>query len=253
MSLYFRKLGLGKPLIILHGLFGSSDNWLSVSKLLAENFEIFLIDLRNHGQSPHFDLHTYEEMAKDVIDFLDEQNIENPIILGHSMGGKVAMKLAELYANQIKKLIIVDISPKFYPPHHQREISALQNIDLLLLKSRQEADEIMSKSISELGIRQFLLKNLYRNVDGTFHWRMNLEVLIKQIENIGASSNRFSSVIPTLFIKGENSNYINDDDVLEIKKIFSVSKIITISNAGHWVQAEQPILFKDAVLNFLNL
>lgn len=252
MSLYFRKLGFGKPLIILHGLFGSSDNWLSVSKLLAENFEIFLVDLRNHGQSPHFASHTYEEMAKDVIDFLDDQNIENPIILGHSMGGKVAMKMAELYANKIKKLIIIDISPKFYPPHHQREIMALKNIDLLLLKSRQEADEIMSKSIPELGIRQFLLKNLYRKEDGTFHWRMNLEVLIKQIENIGASSNRFSSVIPTLFIKGENSNYINDDDVLEIKKIFSVSKIITISNAGHWVQAEQPILFKDNVLNFLN-
>ncbi|TAF73600.1 MAG: alpha/beta fold hydrolase [Bacteroidetes bacterium] len=252
MHLYFRKLGTGKPIVILHGLFGSSDNWLTVSKAFSEKYEVFLIDLRNHGQSPHTESHTYEEMAEDLVQFLVQNNLEKIILIGHSMGGKTAMAFAQKYPQKIEKLIIVDISPRYYPPHHQRELDALHSLDLSKLQNRQEADEIMAKSIPELGVRQFLLKNLYRTEDGIFKWRMNLPVLTTQINRIGEESLKNSSIsVPTLFLRGENSNYISENDIKLIQTIFTNAQTTTILNAGHWIQAEQPKAFQDVVFNFL--
>lgn len=252
MHLYFRKLGTGKPIVILHGLFGSSDNWLTVSKAFAEKYEVFLIDLRNHGQSPHTKSHTYVEMAEDLAQFLVQNNLEKIILIGHSMGGKTAMAFAQKYPQKIEKLIIVDISPRYYPPHHQRELDALHSLDLSKLQNRQEADEIMAKTIPELGIRQFLLKNLYRTEDGIFKWRMNLPVLTAQINRIGEESLKNSTIsIPTLFLRGENSNYISENDIKLIQTLFTNAQTTTISNAGHWIQAEQPKAFQDVVFNFL--
>lgn len=252
MQLYFRKLGTGKPIVILHGLFGSSDNWLTVSKAIAEKYEVFLIDLRNHGQSPHTESHTYEEMAEDLAQFLVQNNLEKIILIGHSMGGKTAMAFAQKYPQKIEKLIIVDISPRYYPPHHQRELDALHSLDLSKLQNRQEADEIMAKTIPELGVRQFLLKNLYRTEDGIFKWRMNLPVLSAQINRIGQESLKNSKIsIPTLFLRGENSDYVSENDIKLIQTIFTNAQTKTISNAGHWIQAEQPKAFQDTVFDFL--
>lgn len=254
MDLYYRKLGVGNPLLILHGLFGSSDNWLTVSKAFAKNFEVFLIDLRNHGQSPHSQTHTYFDMANDVYEFTTQHNLKNITLIGHSMGGKTAMSFAKLFPSLVQNLIIVDIAPRFYPPHHARELNALQALNLSELQSRQEADQSMARFIPELGIRQFLLKNLYRTTYGDFKWRMNLEVLTKTIENIGEKSIENTEIkTKTLFLRGQNSNYITDIDVVEIKKLFKNVEIKTISDAGHWIQAEQPKYFQDAVFNFLNI
>lgn len=252
MHLYFRQLGTGKPIVILHGLFGSSDNWLTVSKAIVEKYEVFLIDLRNHGQSPHTSSHTYEEMAEDLAQFLIQNNLEKIILIGHSMGGKTAMAFAQKYPQKIEKLIVVDISPRYYPPHHQRELDALHSLDLSKLQNRQEADEIMAKIIPELGVRQFLLKNLYRTEDGIFKWRMNLPVLTSEINRIGDESLKNSKIsIPTLFLRGENSNYISENDIKLIQTIFTNVQTRTISNAGHWIQAEQPKAFQDGIFDFL--
>ncbi len=252
MDLHFRKLGAGQPMIILHGLFGSSDNWLTISKEFATKYEVFLVDQRNHGHSPHDAVHTYEAMALDLKKFIESNNIENPIIVGHSMGGKTAMKFAQLFGHNIHKLIIVDISPKYYVPHHNKEITALESINLSELKSRQQADDLMLQYINDIGVRQFLLKNLYRTTEGIFQWRMNLPVLVKSLENIMASADKFVSDVETLFIKGQKSDYILDEDTEIISRIFPKFKIKTIQNAGHWVQAEQPVLFVEAVNEFLN-
>lgn len=252
LNLYFRQLGSGKPIVILHGLFGSSDNWLTVSKAFAEKYSVFLVDLRNHGQSPHTQTHTYEEMANDLAEFLVQNNLEKIVLIGHSMGGKTAMTFAQKYPDKIEKLVIVDISPRYYPPHHERELKALHSLDLANLKNRQEADEIMAQTIPELGVRQFLLKNLYRTEEGIFKWRMNLPILSAQINNIGDESLKNSLVtIPTLFLRGENSNYIVQKDEELIKTLFENVEIKTVAGAGHWIQAEQPKAFQDLVFEFI--
>ena len=251
MKLYFRTLGSGAPIVIMHGVFGTSDNWITVSKELAKTNQVYLLDLRNHGQSPHSDLFTYEEMAKDLEEFLSDHQLQKPIIIGHSMGGKVAMRYAKDFTN-IGKLIVVDISPRFYPPHHQTILAGLNAMPLEELQSRQQADEQLAAYIPELGVRQFLLKNLFRNEEGQFAWRLNLKVITDQIDIVGEPLGEDSKIdVPTLFIKGANSNYIVENDEILIKKIFSKVTIETIENAGHWVQAEQPQKFSEVVGRFI--
>ena len=240
-TLNFKKLGEGKPVIILHGLFGSLDNWLSVGKKLAENFEIYLLDLRNHGDSFHDEDFSYEAMAKDLADFIERQNIQNPVIIGHSMGGKVAMKFAVSASVSFDKIIVVDIAPKAYPPHHQKILEGLKSIDLENLKSRKDADDQLSEYIKEPGVRQFLLKNLSRDADSNFKWKINLPVIDAQIENVGEGlEDRMASDKPTLFIRGEKSDYISNKDNISIVSFFPNSEIKTVKNAGHWVHAENP-------------
>ncbi|MCB0379665.1 MAG: alpha/beta fold hydrolase [Flavobacteriales bacterium] len=252
MKLNYKKLGEGTPLIILHGLFGSLDNWMSIAKELSSDFEVYLVDERNHGQSPHSNEFSYEVMAEDLYEFIQEHHIVNPIVLGHSMGGKTAMQFAMNYPSSLSKLIVADIAPKAYPVHHRQIIDGLLSLNFEVIKTRQEADMELSKHISDISVRQFLLKNLYWIESGKLAWRFNLSVINDNIDMVGVglkNINIFSK--PTLFVRGEKSNYVLDSDFEEIKKIFSDAKIETISNSGHWVHAENPTEFLQIVKSFL--
>jgi esterase len=254
MQLNYKKVGEGVPLIILHGLFGSLDNWMGIAKTLGEHFEVYILDARNHGQSPHDNEFDYEVMADDLYEFIQEHQIINPIVLGHSMGGKTAMQFAMNYPDVLAKLIVADIAPKAYPVHHRQIIDGLLSLDFNKIKSRAEADEELSKHISDLSVRQFLLKNLYWIEKEKLAWRFNLPVINQHIEIVGKGLNNIHSFLqPTLFIRGEKSNYILDSDVEEIKRIFPNSEVRTIANSGHWIHAEQPQAFMQIVSDFLYL
>jgi esterase len=253
MKLFYRELGTGSPIVILHGVFGSCDNWLTVSKGLAETHKVYLPDARNHGHSPQSDDFNYSVMADDLKEFLSDHAIQKPVLIGHSMGGKTVMKFASLYPSLLEKIVIVDISSRYYKSHHNSILDGLKSIDLVNLKSRQDADLQLSKFESDFGVRQFLLKNLYRDQSNEFHWRINLPVLAKNIDNIGEALDENQKIkIPALFIRGAKSDYIKEADEGLIKKIFPDARIETIENAGHWVQAEKPDEFLEKVRNFLS-
>ncbi|WP_394995191.1 alpha/beta fold hydrolase [Emticicia sp.] len=254
MKLFFRKTGEGQPILILHGIFGSSDNWFSISKMIAEKgYAIYALDARNHGQSPRSEEFSYELMAADLNEFIEHHQLEKPVIIGHSMGGKTVMHFAMKYPEKFSKLIIVDIAPKFYPYHHGHIIQGLNSIDLENLKSRNDAETQLAKFVSNIGERQFLLKNIYRTEDAKFDWRINLPVLSKEIYQVGGDFTDVHEVNePVLFIRGSESGYIFDEDIPTIKKIFLNAIIETIVGAGHWVQAEKPLEFVEAVIDFLN-
>jgi esterase len=252
MNLFFRKSGEGKPLIILHGLFGSSDNWFSLAKLFAEQFAVYSLDQRNHGQSPHSEDFNYRLLTEDLEQFINEHSIEKPIVIGHSMGGKTAMNLAIKSPNSIDKLIVVDIAPKSYPVHHDRILAGLMAIPVSEISTRIEADNILSEYVAEVDVRQFLLKNLSRNGTGKFEWKINLSAIENHIEEIGAGICYEGSYgQPTLFIKGARSSYIKSADENQILEYFPHANFQTL-DTGHWVQAEKPTEFRHAVLTFLN-
>jgi esterase len=252
MKLFFRQAGQGQPLIILHGLFGSSDNWYSLSKIFAERFTVYTVDQRNHGQSPHSDDFNYKLLTEDLEEFLVEHSIVNPIVIGHSMGGKTAMNLAIKNPQAIEKLIVVDIAPKAYPIHHDRILDGLMAIPLHSILSRTEAERILMDYVAELDVRQFLLKNLSRNGQGQFEWKINLTAIKDHIEEIGAGMQYAGSFNrPTLFINGAKSNYITPNDNQLIVDLFPLVSWHTL-DTGHWVQAEKPAEFIQTVLNFLS-
>lgn len=241
MKLFYRASGEGRPLLILHGLFGSSDNWMSVTKELALKFKVYVLDARNHGQSPHADVHSYETMAADLKEFIDDHNIENPILIGHSMGGKTIMRFAAEYKEVAEKLVVVDISPRFYGRHHQTILAGLNAINLETLQSRNEADAILSNFVGDIGVRMFLLKSLYRTSEGKFQWRINLPIIEEQIDNIGEALPEHSKIeTPTLFIRGNESGYIEDKDIAIIEQHFSHYTLETVMGASHFVHAEKP-------------
>ena len=252
MKLNYKKVGEGEPLLILHGLFGSLDNWMTLAKKLGQYFEVYIIDARNHGQSPHDDAFNYDVMADDVYEFLMEHQIVDPIILGHSMGGKTAMQFAMNYPTKLSRLIVADIAPKSYPVHHRQIIDGLLSLDFNVITSRKDADNQLGKFIENLGVRQFLLKNLYWVGKEKLGWRFNLSVINEQIETIGKSlQNCQSFTKPTLFIRGEKSNYILESDYNNIKSTFINCKIETLKNTGHWVHAESPDQFFQLLLSEL--
>lgn len=252
MELNFKHTGSGEPLIILHGLFGSSDNWMTLAKSLGEHFEVFIIDQRNHGQSPHNDEFNYDVMADDLYEFILIHNIVDPIILGHSMGGKTAMQFAMNYPTKLTKLIVADIAPKAYPVHHRGIIDGLFSLDFNKIKSRKEADTTLSKHIEEASTRQFLLKNLYWIEKSKLAWRFNLPIINNNIEIIGEGLKNVSTFEkPTLFVRGELSNYIVESDYSDIHETFVNSSILTLNNSGHWVHAENPSKFLTMVTSFL--
>ena len=254
MNLYYRSLGeQGKVIIILHGLFGSSDNWLTVGKKLSEHHRVYLLDQRNHGQSFHDDDFTYDAMALDLHQFVQKNKIKNFVLIGHSMGGKVAMQYASRNSIEIETLIVVDIAPKYYPVHHQDILSSLASINLETLKSRNEANQLLSKNVPEAGTRQFLLKNLGRDTLGKFRWKINLTGITQGIENVGEALSvdaHFDG--PTLFIRGAKSNYILDTDFAASKVHFPDSALATIPDAGHWVHAEQPEKLLTTIEEFIH-
>ncbi len=252
MKLFFRELGQGKPIIILHGLFGSSDNWLTQAKLFAPLYKVFSVDLRNHGQSPHSDDFDYASMVGDLNEFIQDQKISDPVIIGHSMGGKTAMNFALAHPDKISKLIVVDISPREYNLEHYTIVEGLKAIPIDKLSSRNEADEILSQSVPEADVRQFLLKNLQRKNTGGFSWKINLPVIANKLSNVGVDLQfRGQFDKPTLFIRGGKSKYVRDEDWKRITEIFPAAQLETM-DTGHWVQAEKPQEFAELVMQWLS-
>ena len=251
MKLFFRHSGSGPPILILHGLFGSSDNWFTLAKRFSQQYSVYLIDQRNHGQSPHSDEFNYELLAEDLNSFIAEHELVRPIILGHSMGGKAAMNYAVRYGEKLGNLIVVDIVPKTYPIHHDAILDGLKAITLDSLTSRTEADEILSRYVPETDVRQFLLKNLTRKSEGGFEWKINLKAIDDHIEEMGAQmvyAGKHNG--PALFIKGKKSNYYAEGDEARIRAIFPNAEMATL-DTGHWVQAEKPEEFAQLVLRYL--
>lgn len=236
--------------MILHGLFGFSDNWQSHAKKLAEYFRVILVDLRNHGHSDWSDEFSYELMANDVYELCQDLNLSELILVGHSMGGKVAMQFAQKHEELLDKLVVVDMGIKQYPMHHQHILAGIHAVDLPNIKARRQAEEQMSAHIESEGIKQFLLKNLYWKEKGVLAWRMNVHVLEREMEDILSALPEGEVSTPTLFIRGELSNYVLDEDIETIEEQFIDSEITTIANAGHWVHAEAPAEFLDALLSF---
>ncbi len=253
MILHSQILGKGKPFVILHGFLGMSDNWKTLGNRWAEDgYEVHLLDQRNHGRSFHSDEFSYKVMAEDLKNYCEEHNLKEIILLGHSMGGKVAMQFAVTYPEMVSKLIIADIGPKAYPLHHQDILKALSQLDFSKIKSRGQAEDILSEYIKDEGTRLFLLKNLYRKNKNELGLRINLPVLSEKIEEVGvALPENTVFKCDTLFLGGEKSDYIEPMDELLIKNHFPKAKIRTISKAGHWLHAENPDEFYDNVMNFL--
>ena len=251
MILFHRIYGEGPPLVILHGLFGQSDNWATLARAWSNQFRVIIIDQRNHGQSPHDAAFSYELMADDLAETLDILNLESVQLIGHSMGGKTAMFFAQKYPQRLTKLIVADIAPRAYAPHHGEIIAALKTLPLERLKDRNSADHELSKGIPDFGTRQFLLKNLYRNDSGGFSWRFNLEAISAQISEVGKAMPGSIVETPTLFVRGAKSKYITDQDQRDIAHQFTNVRFETISDAGHWLHAEQPEAFGKVVLDFL--
>ncbi len=250
MKLHYRETGEGKPVVILHGLFGNSDNWQTHGKRLSEYFRVIMVDLRNHGHSGWSDEFSYQLMAADIKELFDDLNLEDVILLGHSMGGKVAMLFAQEYPELLEKLIVVDMGIKSYPPHHQHILEALNTLDLSTIDNRSQAEQHLSKYIDSDGVKQFLLKNIYWIEKGKMAWRMNTPVLEKEMDNILSALEPKECFVHTLFIRGGLSQYILDEDIPALEDAFPDSELITIPDAGHWVHAEQPEPFIDAVLGF---
>lgn len=251
--LYSRIEGEGQPLLIIHGFLGMSDNWKSLGTQYAnEGFQVHMLDLRNHGRSFHSNDFSYELMVADVLEYCKHHNLSNISIIGHSMGGKVAMLLATTYPDLIKKLIVADIGPKYYAPHHQDILAGLNAVDFSIKPDRTQVEEMLYPYIPDFGTRQFLMKSLYWKEPGQLDFRFNLKVFNEKIEEIGKSlpdDKIFER--PTLFIRGGNSRYILDKDMPEIQKHFPIFELVTIPNVGHWLHAENPKMFFEETIKFL--
>lgn len=256
MQLFYRKYGEGQPLLILHGLFGISDNWVNFGKKLAEQgFEVYILDQRNHGQSPHSPNFNYLALVDDLFEFIDEHELDEPIILGHSMGGKVAMRFALENPNYISKLIVVDISLRQYPPrdYHKKVIAAMQKMNFSNVKRRDEVDAVLAEPIDSVRIRQFIMKNLYRNEKGEFAWRLCISAIANNIDFMFDGIEAASPFLkPTLLVRGALSDYVLDSDLPDLQNAFPALLLHTIPNASHWVHAEEPELFYSYVIDFLN-
>ncbi len=252
MNLNFKVQGQGTPLVILHGLFGTLDNWKSIANQLSNHFQVYLLDQRNHGKSPHVPNMDLPSMAKDLADFLGQMNLSKAHIMGHSMGGKVAMQFAFNYPELLDKLIVLDIAPRAYQPGHLEIFHALQGLPIASLGSRKEAEEQLLDKLKSPATVLFLLKNLSRNSQGGFEWKMNLPVIhrdyMKLLDKIHAQLPHSG---PVLFLKGSRSNYILEEDISGIKALFPNTQLDTIPNAGHWLHAENPSELLHQILHFL--
>ena len=251
MKLNYKKLGEGKPLLILHGLFGMLDNWITLGKRYAEHFEVYLIDQRNHGKSAHCDEFTFEDLADDLMEFIDDHHLRGALMLGHSMGGKTLIEFAHDHACFIDKMVIADIGPKkAYVKGHLQLIDAMDNLDLENIKSRKDAEEALKDPIPNLAIRQFLLKNLYWEIKEKLAWKFNLKAIKQNFDEVLTGMSDYQINVPTLFLKGGNSDYILPEDEGLILEQFPNSQIISIPNAGHWLHAEQADEFFRITMEF---
>jgi len=252
MQLSFKEFGRGEPLVLLHGLLGSSDNWLGVAPALAKHFHLFIPDLRNHGQSPHSAAMDYRLMAGDLRELLDTQGLPFAHLLGHSMGGKVGMELALRSPDRVRTLIVEDMAPRAYKPVHNVIFSALVSLDLNAFQSRQQIEDALAPTIHSVVMRRFLLKSLGRDQAGKFYWKINLQGVADNYPHLNEPINSdvpFQK--PTLFIRGGKSNHIFPSDEPMIHKLFPKSVVQTIPEAGHWVHGDAPQEFIECVFNFL--
>ena len=254
VKLHYNIFGEGKPVIVLHGLFGSSRNWQSVAKTLSENFQIITPDLRNHGQSFHAESMSYTEMAEDVLELIKINSLDNVSLIGHSMGGKVAMINALLHSHVIDKLAVLDIAPVSYEHRYGKLFQAMQNLPLDQIKNRNEAEEILNDQINDLFLTQFLLQNMVRAEDG-FKWRINLPAIQSNIESISSfpdMGNDKQYDKPALFLGGKNSHFVQPEYHDEIKKHFPNAEIELIENTGHLLHIEQPEVVVERIRQFIN-
>lgn len=265
-DLYFTKHGSGHPLIILHGLYGSGSNWLSIARKLAGICEVYLVDQRNHGRSPHHNEHNYKVLMDDLLQFMDDQDLSKAMLLGHSMGGKTAMFMATHHPERISRLIVADMSPLSYIQNgeradhftgHEYIMNSLKALDLSELMNIRGLDEKLEAVFPDRRLRQFLMKNLAKSESGKYFWRINLDTLQRNLDSLadGLDPKSFPDEgfrqYPVLFIKGENSHYIGERDQKAIKSLFPGSNLVSINNAGHWLHAEQPEVFVRIVRKFL--
>lgn len=253
MLLYSKIEGQGKPLLILHGFLGMSDNWKTLgTQYAALGFEVHLIDLRNHGRSFHDPAFSYAVMVQDLLNYCANYGLNEVSVIGHSMGGKLAMLLATQHPNLVRQLIVADIGPKYYPQHHQEILTGLNAIDFSVQPERNQVDAQLQHYIPDFGTRQFLLKNLYWQMPGQLAFRFNLPVLTQEIEQVGtALPDSAHYDLPTLFVRGGNSKYILDTDWEHIVSHFPNAQLETIPNVGHWLHAENPALFFTLTSQFL--
>jgi pimeloyl-ACP methyl ester carboxylesterase len=238
-------------LVVLHGLMGMLDNWHGPAKAYTDHFTVYLVDARNHGHSPHSPDFNYDVMTEDLLEFLEDHGLEDIHLMGHSMGGKTVMKFAQNHAEYVKKLVVADIAPKEYPVHHQTILKALRNVDFSAVSRRSEVDPQLAVYIPEWGVRQFLLKNIYWKEKAQLDFRFNLDAIESNIELIGAAIEDQIFRGQTLFIRGEKSDYVQEEDWSDIELMFPAARLETIKDAGHWLHADQPEQFNKSVIDFL--
>lgn len=263
MKLYYRKYGTGPALIILHGLYGSSDNWISIARKIDDRFTVILPDLRNHGLSPHSDIHNYDSMSLDLRELADDAGLTHFFLAGHSMGGKVAMRFAMRWPEMLDGLIVADISP-FNPSErlrkdlekHNEIINAMRSADIASAGSRKEVEKLFS-SLHSQRVAGLILKNLRRDTENRFEWKINLRVLAGNMEKIMESvepdkndEGRITG-FPVYFLKAGNSDYLTDDDIVPIRRIFPAAELITVPDAGHWIHSDNPGAVVSALLKFI--
>lgn len=258
MKLHVTRLGSGFPLIILHGLYGSGDNWLTIARQLSAICEVFLVDQRNHGRSPHSPDHSYRLLAEDLHELMDDHDIDKPVILGHSMGGKAAMWFAAAYPSRISRLIVADISPRDYSEdndpnnqagYHRRLMESMLSVDFSEVTALGDIERQLEPVIPDKSLRSFLLKNVTKSERGNYQWRLNLPALLNNLKNLSGGLEEYYTKgfsfrqFPVLFIRGERSRYISEKDLPVIENLFPGAKVVTLQNAGHWLHAEQPEAF----------
>lgn len=256
VELHYRRLGQegATPVVILHGLFGASDNWGTIGRELAEPTDqgaspcdVLLVDLRDHGRSPHTESTSYPLMAADVHALVERLGLKAVVLVGHSMGGKVAMVFAQRWPHLLKELIVVDISPREHENNHDHIIGAMRTADISAGATRSDVEAHISQAVKEPGVVQFVMKNLYWVEDGKLGWRVNVELLSNELDEILAAIGPERVSVPTLFIRGGKSDYILREDIPAIKEQFPNARVETIPYAGHWVHAQAP----EEVLEFI--
>ncbi len=251
IKLNYKVFGEGEPVVILHGLFGMLDNWQTFARQLSKDYMVYIVDQRDHGKSPHTDEFNYTLLADDLRAFCDDQWLHNARFIGHSMGGRTCMHFAMQYPDIVDQMVIVDMGVKTYTGGHQDIIAALQSVPIEQIRSRSEVDHILQATIADQGVRLFLMKNLSRNKEGGYRWKMNLDLLAREYPTIMRGLDRGSqSEVDIQFVKGAKSDYIVNDDYHDIKSIFPKATIQTIDNAGHWIHAEQPKALLELILKY---
>jgi pimeloyl-ACP methyl ester carboxylesterase len=252
LELAYQSYGAGEPLIILHGLFGARDNWHTLSRKLGARYHVFAVDQRNHGNSPHSDRFDYDVMAEDLHAFVEQHGLQHVNVMGHSMGGKTAMQFALRYPACLARLIVADIAPKAYPAHHDEIFDAMCALDLAALHTRQELDSALAPRVPDTATRQLIMKNVGRDEHGAFTWKLNLDAIKQNYDAIlGNIAGDGPFLKPTLFMRGELSNYVQASDEPAIRRLFPEAQIVTVSGAGHWIHAEKPAEVLKIVEDFL--